>query len=41
MGSYIVKITSIEKLTHDALKIVGDKPACYTFTPGAGHRNKY
>lgn len=34
MESHIVKITSIEKLTHDVLKIVVDKPAGYTFTPG-------
>lgn len=34
MESQIVKITSIEKLTHDVLKIVVDKPTGYTFTPG-------
>ncbi len=34
MESHIVKISSIEKLTHDVLKIIVDKPSGYTFTPG-------
>jgi ferredoxin-NADP reductase len=31
---YIVKIISIEHLTHDVLKIVTEKPSVYSFTPG-------
>ena len=31
---HIVKIESIEHLTHDVLKIVTEKPSMYSFTPG-------
>lgn len=31
---YPVKITSIEKITHDVLQIVTEKPLHYTFKPG-------
>ena len=31
---HIVKIESIEHLTHDVLKIVTEKPPTYSFTPG-------
>ena len=31
---HIVKIESIEHLTHDVLKIVTEKPLMYSFTPG-------
>ena len=31
---HIVKIKSIEHLTHDVLKIVTEKPSMYSFTPG-------
>lgn len=31
---FIVKIISIEHLTHDVLKIVTEKPSVYSFTPG-------
>lgn len=34
MESHIVQIRSIEKITHDVLRIVLDKPENYTFTPG-------
>jgi len=34
MDEYIVKIKSIEKITHDVLKVVTEKPKGYTFTPG-------
>lgn len=34
MKEEIVKITSIEKLTHDVLKIVTEKPEGFSFTPG-------
>ena len=34
MESHIVKIRSIEKVTHDVLGIALEKPANYTFTPG-------
>jgi ferredoxin-NADP reductase len=34
MESHIVKIRSIEKVTHDVLGIRLDKPGAYTFTPG-------
>ena len=34
MGQHIVKIKSIEKVTHDVLQIVTEKPFAYTFTPG-------
>ena len=34
MKSYIEKIVSIDKVTHDVLKIVLNKPANYSFTPG-------
>ena len=34
MGQHIVKIKSIEKVTHDVLQIVTEKPPAYTFTPG-------
>lgn len=34
MESHIVKIRSIEKVTHDVLRIELDKPDNYTFTPG-------
>ena len=34
MESHIVKIKSTEKVTHDVVRIVIEKPAGYTFTPG-------
>jgi len=34
MERYIVKIRLIEKITHDVLRIVTEKPSGYTFTPG-------
>lgn len=34
MESHIVKIQSIEFVTHDVLQIVTEKPAGYVFTPG-------
>ena len=34
MESHIVKIKSIDKVTHDVLRIVLQKPDNYTFTPG-------
>ena len=34
MEQHIVKIRSIEKVTHDVLQIVTEKPDSYTFTPG-------
>lgn len=34
MNLHIVKIKSIEHLTHDVLRIVTEKPSEYTFTPG-------
>lgn len=34
MESHIVKIRSIEKITHDVVRIVVDKPNNYTYTPG-------
>lgn len=34
MKQHIVKIESIDKITHDVLKIVTEKPKKYTFTPG-------
>jgi ferredoxin-NADP reductase len=34
MESHIVKIKSIDKITHDVLKIVLEKPDNYMFTPG-------
>ncbi len=34
MEQYIVKIKSIEKITHDVLQIVTEKPAEYSFIPG-------
>ena len=34
MEAHIVKITTIDKITHDVLKIVTEKPQQYTFTPG-------
>jgi ferredoxin-NADP reductase len=34
MGQHIVKIKSIDKVTHDVLQIVTEKPAAYTFIPG-------
>lgn len=34
MGQYIVKIKSIDKITHDVLQIVTEKPVGYTFIPG-------
>lgn len=34
MTQHIVKITSIELITHDVLRIVTEKPQKYTFTPG-------
>ena len=30
---HIVKINSIEQLTHDVLKIVTEKPEMFSFTP--------
>jgi len=34
MAKHLVKIKSIEHITHDVLKIVVEKPQHYTFTPG-------
>jgi ferredoxin-NADP reductase len=34
MESHIVKIKSIDKVTHNVLRIVFEKPDGYTFTPG-------
>lgn len=34
MQQYIVKIQSIDKVTHDVLKIVTEKPKMYIFLPG-------
>lgn len=34
MEQHIVKIKAINKVTHDVLKIVTDKPASYSFMPG-------
>lgn len=34
MEQHIVQIKSIEKVTHDVLKIVTEKPQQYVFTPG-------
>jgi ferredoxin-NADP reductase len=34
MESHVVKIRSIEKVTHDVLRIELDKPDNYSFTPG-------
>ncbi len=34
MESHIVKIKTIDKVTHDVLGIVLERPAGYTFTPG-------
>jgi len=34
MESHILKVKSIEKVTHDVVRIVLDKPSGYTFTPG-------
>ena len=34
MGQHIVKIKSIDKVTHDVLQIITEKPAAYTFIPG-------
>jgi ferredoxin-NADP reductase len=34
MGKHIVKIKSIDKVTHDVLQVVTEKPAGYTFIPG-------
>jgi ferredoxin-NADP reductase len=34
MKQHIVKIVSIDKVTHDVLKIVTEKPSNYIFTPG-------
>ena len=34
MEQHIVKIKSIDHITHDVLRIVTEKPQQYTFTPG-------
>ncbi|MFA6831602.1 MAG: hypothetical protein WCR36_04970 [Bacteroidaceae bacterium] len=34
MGKYIVKIESINQITHDVIKIVTEKPVGYNFIPG-------
>lgn len=34
MEQHVVKVRSIEKLTHNVLQIKTDKPSLYTFTPG-------
>ena len=34
MTQHVVKINSIEHITHDVLQIVTEKPLSYTFTPG-------
>ena len=34
MESHVVKIRSINNVTHDVLQIVVERPADYNFTPG-------
>src|ERR1051325_10044981 len=34
MEKHVVKIKSIDHVTHDVLKIVTEKPGTYNFTPG-------
>ncbi|GAO31165.1 FAD-binding oxidoreductase [Geofilum rubicundum] len=34
MGSYAIKVISVDKVTHDVLHIVTEKPKGYEFTPG-------
>ncbi len=34
MDPYIVKVKSVQHITHDVLKIVTERPADYKFTPG-------
>ena len=34
MSQHIVKIKSIQKVTHDVLQIVTEKPSGYSFIPG-------
>jgi ferredoxin-NADP reductase len=34
MEQHIVRIKSIEKLTHDVIRVVAEKPPAYHFTPG-------
>ena len=34
METHLVKIQSLDKVTHDVIKIVTDKPVGYNFTPG-------
>jgi predicted ferric reductase len=34
MESHIIKIKSIDKVTHDVLSIVTDKPTDFSFIPG-------
>lgn len=34
MQTRIVKIKSVDKVTHDVLKIVTEKPSQHSFTPG-------
>ena len=44
MERYFVKIKSIEKITHNVLKLVTEKPEAYNFTPGQATEvsiNKY
>ena len=34
MKQHIVKVKSVNKVTHDVLQIVTEKPPAYTFIPG-------
>ncbi len=34
MEEHVVKVTSLEKITHDVIRIVADKPVNYLYTPG-------
>lgn len=38
MGQQIIKIKSIDNVTHDVLKFITEKPANYNFTPGQAAR---
>ncbi len=34
MAQHLMKVKSVEKATHDVLRIIIDKPQYYTFEPG-------
>ncbi|MFA5298016.1 MAG: hypothetical protein WC389_07390 [Lutibacter sp.] len=34
MDQHTIKVKTVEKVTHDVLKIVAEKPHSYTFSPG-------